>query len=241
GDPEVVNADGYKPRWSPQWDEGSDMPIYKYWKGKYSSGTPNADLNAFLNFYSQEERHMFTVDSTVSRTYRIYMPTDNIVAGYAIEACWEPPSVMPVTNPLEDFPITANQTEAYRFHFVVNNGEVITDCESCCGQFQNSCDYLHIELGYYPELWEDIPFGYPARVYIHFPPPGDIGQSGDHGVIPCDNGWFYLTGGMDSCCYGNGTFRIVAFNHGSKADGSDIVPTFIAYDVFDYTVDDPNH
>jgi hypothetical protein len=48
GDPEVLNPDGYTPRWSPSWDSGSSAPIFSYWPGKYSNGTPTANVNAFL-------------------------------------------------------------------------------------------------------------------------------------------------------------------------------------------------
>ena len=40
GDPEVLNADGYTPRWSPVWDQGSDQPMFNDWPGKYVSGLP---------------------------------------------------------------------------------------------------------------------------------------------------------------------------------------------------------
>ena len=82
------------------------------------------------------------------------MPTHTIVAGDAIDASPGTATVMPVTDPLMDFPITANQTEAYRFHFVVNNGETMTDCSSCCGS-GGQCNYLHIELGYHTDIWKD--------------------------------------------------------------------------------------
>jgi len=150
GDAEVIDPDGYTERWSPHYESGSDMPIFNYWEGKYASGVPNADLNAYLNFYTDEERHMFTVDGIVYRTYTIYLPPGPLVAGYAVEACWEPPLVTPVTDPLNDFPITANQPEPYHFEYVVNNGEVITDCDDCC--FYINCDKVRIEL----QQWNEV-------------------------------------------------------------------------------------
>jgi hypothetical protein len=246
GDPELLNADGYTPRWSPQYDSGSDLPIFNYWKGKYASEGPFADLNAFLNFYSVEERHMFAVDAQVSRTYKIYMPTSKIVAGYAVEACWEPPTVMPVTNPLTDFPVTANQTEAYRFHYVVNNGDVVTDCSECCGTTPPPCSDLRVELGYYPAVWESLPHpnfpDYPDRATINWPPVhnGDPVGSWDMILQPCSQTEWYSPDLVNSCRYGNGTQRIVVYNYVGVWDGSDWAPEFIAYEVFDYTVNDPN-
>jgi hypothetical protein len=131
GDPELLNADGYTHRWSPWYDSGSDKPIFKYWAGKHSSGTPTANINGFLYFYSNEERHMFECDESVTRTYHISLPPGPVVVGYAVEACWEPPTVTPVVNPATDFPFSANQPEAYHFKFVVNDGNPVTDPDCC--------------------------------------------------------------------------------------------------------------
>jgi hypothetical protein len=134
GDPQLLNADGYTIRWSPWYDSGSDLPIFNYWEGKYATGTPTANVNGYLNFYTHENRHMFYTDGSVNRTYKIWLPPgEPVTAGYAVEACWEPPTVTPVTDPASDFPITANQVEAYEFRFVLNNGEPITDPD-CCGE-----------------------------------------------------------------------------------------------------------
>jgi hypothetical protein len=131
GDPELLNADGYTHRWSPWYDSGSDKAIFNYWAGKYSSGTPTANINGFLYFYSNEERHMFECDESVTRTYHISLPPGPVVVGYAVEACWEPPTVTPVVNPATDFPFSANQPEAYHFKFVVNDGNPVTDPDCC--------------------------------------------------------------------------------------------------------------
>ncbi len=132
GDPEVMNADGFTPRWCPEWDSGSDKPVFRYWPGKLSRGTPTANVNAFLNFYTDEDRHMFRSDGWVEETYHIWLPPGPLVAGYAVDACWVQPKVTPVTDPASDFPFSANQPEPYFFEIVVNNNEVI-DFEPCCG------------------------------------------------------------------------------------------------------------
>jgi len=146
GDPEVLNPDGYEYRWSPVYESGSDMPIYNYWPGKYSKGLPNAGLNAYLNFYSVPERHVFFTDSQVQRTYKIWLPPgEPVVAGYAVEACWEPPTVMPVKNPLTDFPLSANTSEPYFYDVIINNGEPVVENSGCCGFEEGAeCDTLRI-------------------------------------------------------------------------------------------------
>jgi hypothetical protein len=81
GDAELLNADGYTVRWNPTWDSGSSLPIFNYWPGKYSNGTPTANLNAFLNFYTDEQRHMFRVSGKVDRTYHIWLPPGPLTMG----------------------------------------------------------------------------------------------------------------------------------------------------------------
>jgi len=225
GDPEVLNADGYTPRWSPKWDSGSSLPVLNYWKGRYASGVPDADLNAFLNFYSEEERHIFMTNSFVERTYRIWLPPGKpIVAGYAVEACWEPPTVTPVTNPIEDFPFSANQPEAYYFRYVVNNGEEITDCDDW-PVFPYDCDYMYIELCQWGGIRSDG--------FRRFEPDGGGGWYLKDCDPPIENR--FATAQMTACEYGNGTFRGVCLNFWFDGYFNDI-----AYTVFDWTVNDPN-
>lgn len=139
GDPEVMNPDGYTYYWSPWYDSGSEWDIFKYWEGKYASvEPPTANINAYLDYYSNENRHMLESGETVSRTFTLSLPSGITMAGYALDVCWEPPTVMPVLNPAEDFPITANQPELYHFEVVYHNNEIIND--ECC--------WLDIDEGY---------------------------------------------------------------------------------------------
>jgi hypothetical protein len=225
GDPEVLDPDGYTPRWSPSWDSGSDLPIFNYWPGKYANGLPTAHLNAFLDFYSDEERHMFKTGTHVTRTYRIWLPASKpVVAGYAVEACWEPPLKMPVTDPANDFPITANQPEAYRFRIVVNSGETITDCEECC---DNICSELSADIFQWGEFTSN-------RIQ-RCPPDGIWDEPLLQDCSPIQENTFTFVG-MDSCAYGNGIHRWIAYNFAVKGPK----PSNIAYDIFDFTVNDPD-
>jgi hypothetical protein len=147
-----------------------------YLPGKYSYGTPTANLNAFINFYSTEERHMFANTGVVMRTYHIYLPPGPLTAGYAVEACWVPPITTPVTDPLSDFPITANQDEPYYFKYTINNDEVI-DFYNCCGgdlecerlrvdylDWQEDEPSVHCMMPVKPEPWTD---GGNRMLYMH--------------------------------------------------------------------------
>ena len=226
GDPEVLNADGYTPRWSPNWDSGSNMPIFNYREGKYTRGVPDADLNAYLDYYSLEERHIFQTYSHVQRTYRIWLPPgEPIVAGYAVEACWEPPLRTPVTNPVEDFPLTANQPEPYYFQYVVNNGEDITDCEAW-GDGEGDCEKMYMEFCQWGGLI--------STIYRRFRPTGGFYGWGFWDCDPAVENRS-ATAEMAACEYGNGTFRSVCLVFWFDGYFNDI-----AYTVFDWTVNDPN-
>jgi hypothetical protein len=149
GDPEILNADGYTYYWCPDYDSGLPHPIFNYWEGKYAfGGVPTANMNAYLDFYSNEERHMLEAGATVSRTFHISLPSGPWKAGYALDVCWEIPTVMPVTNPVDDFPISANQPEMYRFKLIFNDGEVITD-NYCCNMTGLTIYEGRVEL----DLW----------------------------------------------------------------------------------------
>jgi len=178
GDAEVMNPDGYSYRWHPGYDSGSSLPIYNYWEGKFTSGVPNAHLNAFLNFYSEENRHVFYTNDVISQTYTIYLPPGQpVIAGYAVEACWEPPINTPVTNPIIDFPASANQTEPYFFDMVINNGDPIIHDSGCCGSDlpEDGCDTLKgIALEWDTDL---IDFMY----WKH-----DNSNSATWAIFPCD-------------------------------------------------------
>ena len=178
GDPELLNADGYIRRWAPSYDSGSDLPIFNYWPGKYSSGAPTADVNAYLNFYTDEERHMFRADESAERTYHIWLPPGPVVAGYAVEACWEPQTVTPVTNPLTDFPSSANQPEPYHLKWVINNGDPIKAYSGCC-HGSGDCQDGHVEINQWPGIYFDI------RA-LECPGVGDEPACDENGLEPCN-------------------------------------------------------
>jgi hypothetical protein len=126
GDWELINPDGYSYYWSTLFNPDSNWPITHYLPGKFSNGTPTATLNACRNFYTDEDRHLFRAGHQITRTYRIQTQPGPMIVGYAIDACWEPPTKTPVTNPIEDFPPSANAPEPYFFEVIINDGETVT-------------------------------------------------------------------------------------------------------------------
>ena len=115
--------------------------MFNYIQGKLASGLPDSNINAYMNFYSTEERHMFIAGSKVTKTYRIQTQPGGMTMGYAVEACWEPPLVMPVTNPALDFPVSANQSEPYVEHYYINNDQPITKPHTEIKEYPIYCQY----------------------------------------------------------------------------------------------------
>jgi len=226
GDPEVLNADGYTNRWTPYYDSGSDLPIFNYWEGIYSSGTPSAHLNAYRNFYTDPMRHVFQTNQAAVRTYHIFLPEgEAVVAGYAVEACWVPPTNMPVIDVWNDFPVSANQPEAYHFKYVVNNGEVITDCDTM-PTLGYECDVLYMEI----KEWGE-PESTRYTLFL------SDGSSTGGGITECDQ---VIEGRFESpvlkvCKLGNGKFRGFAINFDHNLGWT----KDFAFTVFDYEVNDP--
>ena len=226
GDPEVLNADGYTPRWNPRYDSGQTAPIFNYWKGKYSSGEPNSDINAYLDFYTAPERHMFETNSSVERTYTIYLPPgEPVVAGYAVEACWEPPTVTPVTDPLNDFPTSANQPEAYHFRVIVNNGDPIVQGSQCCIASQQDCSVFRAELNF----WGDVgPDDYPD-FYLSGYWAGIGGGMGSVGTCDAPYEGFAFSSGFSGSLGGLGIHRDVYILCHPDGSPSQVPPSRVSW------------
>jgi hypothetical protein len=232
GDPELLNEDGYTFRWSPQWQTGSELPIHNYYEGKYTTGTPTANINGYLDFYSLEDRHIFNVDSAITRTYHLWLPPgEPVVAGYAIEANWASPDVMPVTDPVNDFPESANQSEAYWFKFVINNGEPLTKEEYCCGNdYIGDCSDLRVEM----MDWGGVSAGFDGNTSIYILKPIGSGSGQQGPMYDCeppiiDIYWPWPFGFTDK---DDGNYRYLVMN----ADGKNGKYYDRVYDLADFTI-----
>ena len=227
GDAELLNPDGYSVLWNPTWNSESSLPMFNYWPGKYSHGTPTANLNAFLNFYTDEKRHMFRVNGQVERTYHIWLPKGPLVVGYAVDACWEPPTTTPVTDPLNDFPYSANQPEPYFAQLIINGGQPITTSDCCIG-----CSTVQFEF----RQW----YG-PKPKTANFQPGCGYGSSPSFSDCadpdPTDD-LYFMTAGMGVTICGNGKHRgvVVAVHEHYSYPPGEYVFDFISYFPFDYTV-----
>ena len=235
GDPELLNADGYSYRWSPSYDSGSNQPIFNYWEGKFAKGSPTANINGYKNFYTKEERHIFETDKHATATYHISLPPGPVVVGYAVEACWEPPFVTPVTNPVEDFPITANQPEAYHFKLVVNNGNPITD-PTCCNVFvPYTCEDLRSErkIWYIPPEYDQLDYWWVVTWTNEFGLVQGV-ASGNCG--PGWPDWIRKKGGIRFCKQPVGFYQMMAFQYHVFITDLNTMKPFGSFDIFEVEI-----
>ena len=152
---ELENADGYTRWWNPT--EFTTPGFFGYTKGVLANASPSA-LTATVNPYklfadilgpegslalvsdepldSDQGRAVFTAGSNNTRRYRIRFPMNpgpKIVYGYAIDAAWGLPSPNPPAQVPDDFPIQANQPEAFRIGLVPTLNSLYYDSESGTG------------------------------------------------------------------------------------------------------------
>jgi hypothetical protein len=231
GDPEVLNADGYTYFWSPAYDSGVLLPIFQYWEGKYAfGGVPTANLNAYLDYYSNEERHMLESGKSVERIFHISLPSGPSQAGYALDVCWEPPVNVPVVSPVDDFPITANQPEAYYFRSLYSEDNVINSY-NCC----NMGDYTIAEGKVEFAFWYLLPDIYDDPYWGGWTDSFKINKNGGS-CPPCDSPDPDHIRCISQCSFGfpNGTYQILGYfgwyKYGEK------IP-YVSFDVFDLVLD----
>ncbi|MCX6646286.1 MAG: hypothetical protein NTY09_08010, partial [bacterium] len=116
GDGEFLNAEGFT-----QLYNGSTLGLagdfFTYFKGKLATPTvPNANLNGFIRHISSNPantRNALYPGDSVTRTYTLKMPSSMFVLGYAVDASWDLPTTDPVTDPMTQFPATANCIEPW--------------------------------------------------------------------------------------------------------------------------------
>jgi len=152
---QLENADGYARWWNPT--EFTAPGILGYTKGAFAAATA-AQLTATVNPYklfadrlgpedslswvsgepldSPEGRAVFTAGSSNTRRYRIRFEMDpgpKIIYGYAIDCAWNAPSPNPPGEVPDDFPMNANQPEAYRIVLQPTANSLYFDGESGVG------------------------------------------------------------------------------------------------------------
>ncbi|MFH1676295.1 MAG: SBBP repeat-containing protein, partial [bacterium] len=127
GDCELMNPDGFTTLYNPETiDHG---PLEGYLKGKLATATlPNATLNGYKRFISIDPantRNAFYADDTITVTYNVKL-SGPVIFDYAIDASWAPAINKPVTDPMTDFPISANCPEPWKIK-VSDLGPALTE------------------------------------------------------------------------------------------------------------------
>ncbi len=135
GDEEIrlLNADGYTRWWNPhEFPENTSKPHQGYIDGMLGTKHIEAEFDATLNGYKYfatsltdpeatmadldpASRGVFEAGTSCTRRYQIYFPPSGLVFNYAVDASWAPADVSPPVNIPEDFPMSANRPEAYRY------------------------------------------------------------------------------------------------------------------------------
>jgi hypothetical protein len=125
------------------------------------------------------------------------------VAGYAVEACWEPPTITPVTNPIEDFPPSANQPEPYVWKVALTEGEVIEDCSQFHGGYGNCANHYCVI-----KLWQGFQnIGSTTYIYHKSQHGGlDVGGLFQCDSPPFEDGYSW-EGGICDPDHTNGIYR----------------------------------
>ena len=151
----LLNADGYTRWWNPT--EFTSGGMFGYTKGILASA-PAGVLTATINPYkyfadalfpdstmsavqnapldADDGRGIFSAGASNSRRYRIQFEMDpgpKIVFGYAVDASWIAPTVNPPVEVPDDFPISANQPEAYNIAISDTFNTLFYDTESGLG------------------------------------------------------------------------------------------------------------
>ncbi len=195
----LENADGYTRWWNPT--EFTSPGMLGYEDGILASA-PGSSLTATVNPYkyfadilypisslgavcyepldSDQGRGVFTAGSNNTRRYEIRFPMDpgpQIVYGYAIDCSWNPPSPNPPTEVPDDFPMNANQPEAYRIGIKTTANTLYYDSESGIGG-----GVLRLEAGIFD--WQGQAAGNipPELSTVRFVAP-DLMSSGVDGIL----------------------------------------------------------
>ena len=132
GDGELVNADGYTTLYNSGTMGSGPGGLEGYVKGKFASSTmPDATLNGYKRYITSNpanKRNAFYGGDEITATFELAMPTTAFIFGYAVDASWMSPTVKPVTDPMTQFPPSANCPEPWKLDISENpTGQGLTN------------------------------------------------------------------------------------------------------------------
>ena len=112
----LANPDGYTSLYNIT-TLGIPLVLQRYQKGKYSTvAPPGSTVNGYIRHWSDipgNDRMAFLATTADTKTYQLRLGAGPLVIGYAIDANWMPPLVLPVEDPLTDFGPEANCPEPW--------------------------------------------------------------------------------------------------------------------------------
>lgn len=153
GDPQVLNPDGYTQAFHPFKYDPSKPPIIRYQSGGKLGGTFDKDDQEeqygeaywpYICYYSSDIRRHFAVSATITRIYHIALPPGPWEFGYSVDACWAPPTNVPVYDIEKDFPWQANTLNPYDIQAFISGPLVGYNPAIVTARF-----YMHV-----PELYK---------------------------------------------------------------------------------------
>ena len=115
---ELVNADGFTHLYYPTTMGSGPGELQGYIQGKFATiPYANTTLNGYKRLISPgaaNTRNAFYAGTSINTIFELYKPSGQFILGYAVDACWAPPTKNPVQNPITDFPPEANCPEPWR-------------------------------------------------------------------------------------------------------------------------------
>ena len=123
GDFTIINPDGFTRFWNTvEFGEGSGaFAILEYSQGKLAfPGDFTGTVNPYVAYGAEPRNHLGTT-SAITRTVDFKLVPGSIRFGYAVDACWELPIVIPPENIETDFPLSANALEASLVGYEITN------------------------------------------------------------------------------------------------------------------------
>jgi len=115
GDGELLNADGYTSLYnSTTIGNGQEG----YLEGNLAtSWPPEATVNGYKRHITSDPsntRNALYAGDKSTVTYHLWLPWTKFIFGYAVDANWASPTVLPVEDPMTDFPSEANSPEPWK-------------------------------------------------------------------------------------------------------------------------------
>jgi len=110
----MLDPDGYTQLFNPTDFPYTTPPVLGYIPGhRAPGGDLSATLNPYVAYEQDKQRCVFMPGTLSTRTVLLDVPPGSLEFGYAVDASWFPAGVE-VTDPVNDFPLSANCMEAFR-------------------------------------------------------------------------------------------------------------------------------